>query len=317
MKKATSHDPMQVINSFDKLPSFHKKTVVAIGNFDGLHLGHKKILHFLVKEAKSLELPSLILTFFPHPKKVMGKIPIKMIQSLDQKVRKIKKFDVHTTLVLPFNKRIANLSGQDFIEKIVINFLNPKEIIVGENFRFGRNREGNILTLYNLASRYNFIIHSIPALIKEGKIVSSSLIRSLLQDGEIEKANTLLGRPYEIDGMVIKGKSRGKILGFPTANIRTENEIIPPGVFISTVRIGNKTYPSLTNIGTCPTFSQKDTNIESYILSFNENLYGRKTTVGFIKKIRDEIKFKTPEDLSIQIKKDIEITKTFFHLGYS
>jgi riboflavin kinase/FMN adenylyltransferase len=306
---------MQVLNGFEKFSSFSNDSILAIGNFDGIHLGHQKILQLLEEKAKNNALPSLVLTFSPHPEKILGEKIVKMIQTLDQRVREIEKFGIEAVLVVPFDEKFSSFSGQDFIQKIVVNTLKAKEVIVGENFRFGKNREGDISLLQQSASRLDFRVYSIPPVVKDGLVVSSSLIRSSLQEGKIETANDLLGRLYEIEGSVVKGKSRGKELGFPTANIATENEIIPPGVFITTSWIDSKSFPSLTNVGNRPTFHQKETIIESYIINLNKNLYGEKIRVNFIKKIREEMKFKTPDDLSQQIKNDLEKAKDYFSLN--
>lgn len=303
---------MEIINSFEKIPLVSKNSIIAIGNFDGIHLGHKKILECLATEAKKNSLLSLVLTFSPHPEKILGKKRIKMIQTLDQRVNEMKKFGIDTILIIPFDEKFSSLSSHDFVQKIVVDKLKAKAVILGENFRFGKNREGDISLLFRLASGYNLKVHSIPPVTKEDMIVSSSLIRSFLKEGKIEKANVLLGRFYEVAGKVIKGKSRGKALGFPTANIKTENEIIPHGVFISTTGIGPETFSSLTNVGRCPTFNQKETNIESYIMNLNRDIYGKKIRIHFLKRIRDEIKFNTQADLSQQIKKDLELAKIYF-----
>lgn len=306
---------MKIINGFENLPSISKNTITAIGNFDGVHLGHKKILKFLSKKADELGLLSMVLTFSPHPEKILGETRIKMIQTLDQRLEEIKKFGIQAVLVISFDKKFSNFSGQEFIQKILVNLLRAKVLIVGKNFRFGKNREGDTFLLRRLASRFNLQVFSLPSVSKGGMIVSSSLIRKFLQEGEIEKPNVLLGRTYVIEGEVIKGKSRGKILGFPTANIQTRNEIVPPGVFITNVTIGLKKIPSLTNIGHCPTFGQQETNIESYIINFSKNLYGKKIRIYFIKKLREEIKFDTSEKLSQQIKKDIDTAKNYFNIA--
>ncbi len=303
---------MEVIHGLEKFPSLSDHSIVAIGNFDGIHLGHHKILQCLEKKAKEYGLFSLVLTFFPHPGKILGKNGIKMIQNLDQKIKKIKKYDIQTLLILSFDEQFASLAGQDFIQKIVLNTLKAAAVIVGENFHFGKKREGDVALLHRLSSRFNFRICSVPSVVKNGDIVSSSLIRSLLQEGKIKKANRLLGRSYEIDGEVIKGKSRGKILGFPTANIETENDIIPQGVFITQTRIGSKIFQSMSNIGKQPTFNQHDLNIESHIIDFEGDLYGKRIGIYFLQKIRDEIKFSSPDELTGQLEKDLETTQFYF-----
>jgi len=304
---------MEVIKGLENLPTLAKNTIVTIGNFDGVHLGHQKILKFLVVEARKYDLFSLVLTFSPHPEKIFGK-SIRMIQTLDQRLETIKKFGIQGVIVTPFDERFSNLSSREFIQKILVNTLQAKEVVIGENFHFGQNREGDISTLHSLGTRFGFRAHRIPSVIKDRKIVSSSLIRSLLQEGKIEEANTLLGSFYEIAGKVIKGKTRGKALGFPTANVKTENEIIPLGVFISQVKINSKTLPSITNVGRHPTFDQEEIQIESHIIHFDKNLYGKEIAIRFIKKIRNEIKFKSPKDLSLQIRKDLEQAKAYFKL---
>lgn len=305
---------MQIRRGLESIPSLTQNTVLAIGNFDGVHLGHQKILQFLVKESQKLGLLSLVMTFSPHPERVLDKSLICMIQTLEQRLAYISKFEVQAAIVIPFEKGFADLTGQDFIQKIVLDTLKAKEVIVGENFRFGKNQEGNLSSLHRSAAKLNFEVKSISSLSKDGITVSSSLIRKLLQNGEVEKARSLLGRPYEIKGEVIKGKSRGKQLGFPTANVQTDNEIIPPGVFITTVILDGKKLPSLTNIGKCPTFNQEESNIESYIINFKANLYGKQITIHFEKKIRDEIQFDTPGDLSRQIEKDLAQAQAFFKI---
>lgn len=304
---------MQIIRELKDLPSYQRGTGVAIGNFDGVHLGHQKILKFLSKKTCSTGLSPIVLTFFPHPEKILGKNRIQMIQTLDQRLTEIRKYNIEEVIILDFNKDFSRLPSQDFIKDVVVNPINAKLIFVGENFRFGKNRMGDVSTLNNFASKFNYDIYKIPSILKNKKVISSSLIRDLLLMGKVEESNELLGRPYEIDGVVIKGKSRGNKLGFPTANIKTENEISPPGVFLTNVRIGTKNFPSLTNIGNCPTFDQKEVNIESYIINFKSDLYEKNINIQFLKKIREEKKFDSPEKLSGQIKKDLELAKDYFN----
>lgn len=305
---------MQIIRRLEDFPAQTKNTVAAIGNFDGIHLGHKKILQFLAREAKKYKLYSLVLTFSPHPERFFGKKPVKMIQTIDQRLKEIEKNNIDKTLVLPFSEEIASLSSRDFIQKIMIDTLHTEEIIVGNNFRFGKNRTGNVQILQKLSSLCGFKFVSIAPEKRHGSIVSSSLIRTLLLEGAIEEANTLLGHPYVIEGTVIKGHSRGKSLGFPTANISTDNEIVPRGIYFSYVISQGQKHPSLTNIGTSPTFGLSETQVESYLIDFSENLYGQAQQIQLLKKLRDEIKFSTPKQLVDQLKKDSAAAKSFFKL---
>jgi len=328
---------MHVIKGLKHLPSLSKDCVVAIGNFDGIHLGHQKILQILVREARKYGLVSLLLTFSPHPEKVLGIRGVKMLQTLDQRLGEIEKYGLQYVVVLPFDQtldqrlgeiekyglqyvvvlpfdqKFAHTPAEKFIRTVILQKLKAKKVIVGENFKFGQNREGDISKLRALAAEYHFKVQSISPVVKQGNVVSSSLIRELLQQGKPEKANILIGRPYEIEGTVIKGKSRGRHLGFPTANVYPLNEIIPTGVFISEVGISSKLLPAVTHVGSKPTFNDKDTHIESYIMDFKKNLYGERIRILFLRKIRDEKKFDSPEALSLQIKKDLESAKRYFH----
>jgi riboflavin kinase/FMN adenylyltransferase len=303
---------MKTYSDVTDFPSFPKRTSVAIGNFDGVHLGHKKILKVLTDEAKNKDLLPIVLTFLPHPKKIVGEGQIHMLQTMDQRLREISHFPIHAALFLKFDKKLAKRTAQDFLENVVLQPLKAQDIIVGENFCFGRNREGCIDTLLALAQELNFNVRSVPPVRVGGEVVSSSNIRRLLWKGEIEKAATLLGRNYEIEGEVIRGKSRGRTLGFPTANIQTLNEITPGGVFLSEVTFEGQNYPSITNIGIRPTFQLTDKNIETYILNFAIDLYGKKIRIRFLKKVRDEMSFDTPGALAHQIQKDIQVAETFF-----
>ncbi|MBS3818615.1 bifunctional riboflavin kinase/FAD synthetase [bacterium] len=303
---------MQIVRGIHNLPPLSQRTVIAIGNFDGLHLGHQKILRLLIHKAQQSNLPSLVLTFYPHPAKVLKKRDLKMIQTLQQRIQEIQKFNPRILLIMNFDKNFSHLSSQDFIQKTIVRTLQAQEIIVGQDFHFGRYREGNIQLLRSLSSQYQMSVHAVSSVRKNGTVISSSAIRDLLREGRVEKAHRFLGRPYEINGKVFKGKARGKILGFPTANIRTDNEIIPPGVYLSKVKINSDELPALTNVGVCPTFSQNEINVESYILDFNKSLYGKSINVRFLKKMRDEIKFNSPAELSSQIQKDIKTAKSFF-----
>lgn len=305
---------MKVIYGFENLLSFSRQTIVALGNFDGVHLGHQRILKFVTRKAAQLDLESIVLTLSPHPENILGKKRIKMIQTLEQRLEEIERFGVNATLVAAFNKKFSSLTPREFIQKIVVNLLRAKAVVVGGEFRFGKNRRGNIAFFRKIAPIFNIHFFSLPSVTKNGKKISSSLIRRYLQEGQVKKVIAFLGRPYAIDGRVIKGKSRGKVIGFPTANIQTENEITPPGVFITKVRVGSQDLPSLTNIGHCPTFEQHESNIESYIINFNRNLYGNKIRIHFLDKIREEKKFATSQDLSWQIQKDIETAKAYFRL---
>ena len=303
---------MQKIKSLNDIPSPPDNCAVAIGNFDGVHLGHRKILKVLTQEAKKSNLFPLLLTFHPHPAKILTKRNIELLQTIEQRLDEIKKSGVQMTVVLSFDHQLSQISAEEFIRTIIVQKLKAKKVIVGDNFRFGKGRAGDVAKLHEWASYYGFSVHSIAPVTIQGSVVSSSLIRKLLHQGDIEKANRLLGRPYEIEGTVVRGKSRGKRLGFPTANVHSSNDIAPPGVFITKVGIGSRTYPSITHVGSKPTFNEKDIMIESYIIDYNNSLYKKNLRVYFLKKIREERKFESAEELSRQIKNDLEKTLSFF-----
>lgn len=303
---------MQKIKTLKDIPSPPDNCAVAIGNFDGVHRGHRKILKVLVEDAAKSNLFPLVLTFHPHPAKILIKKRIELLQTIEQRLDEIKKSGVQMVVVLSFDHALSRISAEEFIQTIVIKKLKAKKIVVGENFRFGRDRTGDVARLQEWAARYGFSIRSIPPVTVEGTVASSSLIRKLLHEGDVEKTNLLLGRPYEIEGTVIRGKARGKGLGYPTANIHPVNDIAPPGVFISMVGIGSRKYPSITHVGGKPTFNETDIMIESYIIDHDESLYEKRLRVSFLKKIREERKFETAEALSLQIKKDLEQTRVYF-----
>jgi|Deesub1362B_J571_1020462.scaffolds.fasta_scaffold02251_6 riboflavin kinase/FMN adenylyltransferase len=303
---------MEIIYGLEKLPPLSSKTVLTIGNFDGVHLGHQKILSALSQKAQETGLISVVLTFSEHPDKFLHKKPVLLIQTLNQRLEIIRKFGIDKIVIIDFSEKILSLQPEEFIKNILVNKLKVEEVFIGENFRFGRERKGNINTLKKMGKLHNFKVNSFPLIEKNGKKVSSSLIRGLLLKGKVEEANRLLGRFYSIEGKVIKGHSRGKILGIPTANLSPDNEILPPGVFVTSTKLDNEFYRSVTNIGFCPTFGQKTLNVEVHILDFNKNIYGKKVVIYFFKKIRDEIKFKNPQKLLNQIYSDLSVAVDFF-----
>jgi riboflavin kinase/FMN adenylyltransferase len=305
---------MKVLKGLESCPSFSLPTAVAIGNFDGLHLGHQKILRRLVERARDAHLYSVVLTFSPHPEKVLGRGSTAMIQTLPQRLAGLKVFGVEAVLVAAFDSTFAALSAREFVDRVIVASLRAREVIVGENFRFGRNRRGDMETLRRFGRRFGFTAHPVAAVVRDGRPVSSSLIRALLGQGKIEKANSLLGRPYEIEGRVIKGASRGKTLGFPTMNILTDNEITPAGVFATLAKIRERWHPSVTNIGTRPTFGEDRLQVESFLLGFKGNAYRSRIALRLLKKIRPERKFAAAAALASQIRQDIAAARRYLQI---
>lgn len=308
---------MKIYRSLEAVPDLPRKTALAIGNFDGLHLGHRKILSLVVNEAADKNCLSGVLTFSPHPEKIFGSEKISMIQTLDQRLEGIAGLGVDLILVAPFNSDFARLSGKDFVHKVLVKKLKARSVIVGPDFRFGKGRRGDIPALRKFGKRLWFDVLVVPPVRKKSLVVSSSAIREFLKLGHVGTANQLLGRPYDIEGDVVRGVARGRSLGFPTANIETPNEIIPKGVFVSLVDIGGKYRRSLTNVGSRPTFpsdsgAARPLTIEAHILDFKKNIYGVAVKLFFLKKIRDERTFHDAGELAARIRKDLEDARRYF-----
>jgi riboflavin kinase/FMN adenylyltransferase len=283
----------------------------AIGNFDGVHLGHQRILSFLVHRARLDGLVSTVLTFSPHPDKVLGRRGFRLIQTEAQRLEKIRAFGVDAACFCPFDRGLAHESADDFIRSLVIGRLNTHIVVVGENFRFGRNREGDVARLQDLASRLGLTVYPIPSLILQGLTVSSSMIRELLIRGEVDQAGRFLGAPYEIEGRVIRGQNMGRALGFPTANLESSNEILPPGVFVTTALLRGEAHPSVTNVGARPTFSDSATHVETHILDVASDLYGETLVLRFHRRIREVIRFESVDSLRRQIRADMEFARRY------
>ena len=291
----------------------HQKSIILIGNFDGVHLGHQKLFDSAKKHKKNKNLKIGVVTFDPIPKMFFNKkLKNYRISNLNQKLNIFNKFKVDFVINKKFDKKFSKIKCNKFISEIIYKKLNPKIIFVSNNFRFGNKREGDVKLLKLLEKKYNYKIINPPTLKKKNKTISSTLIRKLLTDGKLNLANNYLNRNWSIEGVVKKGRNMGKKIGFPTCNIDIENYVIArPGVYAVKVNIlnSNKILKGIANLGYRPTFNQKKILLEVNIFNFSRNLYNKKLTVEFIKFIRSEKKFKGIDQLKKQIKLDLKSAK--------
>ena len=291
----------------------HKGSIILIGNFDGIHLGHQKLFNLAKNFKKKHSLKMGVLTFNPMPKMFFDKnIKNFRISNQEQKINFLKKLNVDFVITKKFNKKFSKIKSKDFIKKILKKKLNAKFIFVSNNFRFGNRREGDVKQLIKFEKNYNYkIIKPKPLLIKR-KIVSSSLIRNYLQKGKLKEVNKLLNRYWSIEGKVQKGKQLGKKIGFPTANIDIKDYVLAcPGVYAVRAKITNnsKIVKGIANLGYRPTFNEKKILLEVHLFNFSGNLYNKDLTVEFLRFIRKEKKFKDVNQLRKQIKIDLLIAK--------
>ena len=303
---------IKIYNSFNIKPQ-HKNSIILIGNFDGLHLGHQKLFNLARNYKKKYSLKIGVLTFEPMPKMYFNNdLRNFRISSLNQKKELLNKLNVDFIIVKKFDKSFSNIKSKNFIKKILGKKLKPRFIFVSNNFRFGNKREGDVRQLVSYANFCNYKIVKPQPLLVNKKITSSSLIRNYLQKGKLEKANNLLNRKWSIEGKVQKGKQLGKKIGFPTANIDIKDYILAnPGVYAVRVKKQNglNYIKGIANLGYRPTFNGKKILLEVHLFNFSENLYNKYLTVEFLKFIRKEKKFKNMGQLKKQIKKDIKIAK--------
>ena len=295
----------------NKINKRFKRSVVAIGNFDGLHLGHKKVLNQARKKAKETKCKFGVVTFEPLPVMFFNKkIKNHRINNIKQKTDQLKKLKVDFLNVIKFNRKFSNLSPDKFIENILYKNLNCKFIFVSKNFKFGKKRKGDIHKLKEKEKVFSYKTIITKPLKKTNKILSSTFIRSEISKGKVNVAKKLLGREWSVEGKVIKGEQRGRKIGFPTCNLKLNDYILPKlGVYSVSVLINKSKKKGIANIGYRPTFRGKSLILEVNIFGLNKNLYKKTIVVNFIKFIRSEKKFKNIRELKIQIKKDIKKTK--------
>lgn len=291
-----------------------QKPVVTIGTFDGVHLGHRKVIVRLQEIAKQHNGETVIFTFHTHPRLVTSpnETNLRLLTTLNEKISLFEKYGIDHLIVYPFNKAFSELTYSEFVEKILVEKIGTHCLVVGYDHKFGKNREGDFEYLKNCAGIFNFEIERLDALLVEEDSVSSTKIRDALQNGDIEKANHYLGYQFTLHGTVVNGKQLGRKLGFPTANIEAsdKHKIIPGyGVYAVKVELNNNEYNGMLNIGTRPTFNNNADNrsIEVNIFDFGDNIYGKEITLKFVDKIRDEQKFENIGMLVNQLAKDKSI----------
>jgi riboflavin kinase/FMN adenylyltransferase len=281
-------------------------SALTVGSFDGVHLGHKSIFENLIAISEKQNLESVIITFDPHPRKVLGTADknFKLLTSLDEKIELFEQIGIDQILIITFTKEFAKLSYRQFVENILVEKLNVREMVIGYDHHFGKDREGGMDKLIELGKIHGFSVKQISPFTTNGKTISSSLIRQLLEEGEIEKANEFLGRQYSIKGKVVKGVGRGREIGFPTANIQLENEdkVVPKrGVYAVDVVYENKLFKGMMNIGNRPTFNFDSLTLEVHIFKFAVYIYDAFIKICFKKYIREEKKFSNVNELKTQL----------------
>jgi riboflavin kinase/FMN adenylyltransferase len=292
-----------------------RPTVLTLGVFDGLHLGHQKIMRTIVERARALQAVPTVITFDPHPRAVLhSESAPPLLQTLDQRIGAFEVLGLEQTIVIRFNRDFAATDAETFLREVIHDRLKAKEVYLGKGFAFGKNRAGNIELLKKLSAELGFLADEVPEVQLRGQRISSSRIRHLLLEGHINLARRMLGRPYGIEGRVVRGDRRGHKIGFPTANLQTVNRVMPKnGVYVTSTLIDGQWRRSITNIGVRPTFeNQAEPTIETYILNWAGDLYGDVIRVRFLHRIRDERKFSGIEELKAQINKDLARAEIYF-----
>lgn len=308
------------LKKIDKNYFYSKKTAVVIGFFDGVHLGHRKIINECIKRAKKLNISSIVLTFDKPPLNVIKRgTHKKLIIPYELKIKIINSMGVDHIVVVSIGLDFLKLTPEKFCRDILIDRLNVKEIFVGEGFRFGVNATGDVPFMKDFLKDYGIKVNIMPLLKVKGEIVSSTTIRKYYSEGRIKEISELLGRNPQVEGTVITGAGRGRKLGFPTANMDISKFLITPadGVYLGRVLIkgeDNSTFPALVNVGNNPTFKESKKWIETFLLGFNGNIYGRQIKIIFLKKLRDEIKFDSESDLINRIKLDLKHAREYFNI---
>ena len=297
---------MKILNKF-KIKKKFKNSVIAIGNFDGLHLGHRRVIDQARKKAKKNKTSFGLISFEPIPAMFFNqKLKNHRINLLNQKKEQLKKLNLDFLKIIKFSKKFSNTSAEKFIEKIIFNTFNAKYVFVSKNFRFGKKRLGNLKTLKNNEKKFNYKTIITSPLKRNGRVISSTLIRHKISSGKITEANLLLRRNWSVEGKVIKGKQRGRKIGFPTCNISMKNYITPKlGVYAVIAKFGDLKRKGIANIGYRPTFNGQNLLLEVNIFGIKKNLYNKVIEISFLKFLRAEKKFKGIEELKKQIKIDI------------
>ncbi len=303
------------INSLDDLFRPYNNAVITIGNFDGVHIGHQALFHEVIEQADAIGGTAVAMTFEPHPSRVLkhNNHP-PLITLIEQKMELIERAGIEVLICVPFTKAFADISAKAFVEDLLVKQIGMKAIVVGQDYSFGQNREGDIDFLRRHAPAFGYEV-IVADWIQDAKThalrVSSTRIRELVIAGKMKEARQLLGRSYQIRGVVVTGRNRGgKLLDCPTANINLQDELSPAnGVYVVTVEFNDNQYVGVANIGYSPTFDDHVFTVEVHILDFSDELVGEKLRVNFIDRIRDEMKFSGLDELSEQIRKDIEVAR--------
>ncbi len=296
---------------YDDLTQFQtlRNAVVTSGTFDGVHIGHQKILERISQIARKNNGESVILTFWPHPRLVLypNQADLKLLSTFEEKAELLEAQGIDHLVKIAFTPEFAQLSSQQFIEQILIDRIGTKRLVIGYDHRFGRNREGSFEHLKRNSERYGFVLEEIPRQDIENIGVSSTKVREALTDGDVQKANSFLGRHYSIKGQVVDGDKIGREMGFPTANlaINEKHKLIPAdGIYAVKVQVGDKPYQGMLYIGNRPTLEKSEKVIEVNIFDFNEEIYGEHLKVDFVTQIRNDSKFETIDELKAQLEKD-------------
>jgi riboflavin kinase / FMN adenylyltransferase len=300
----------------DSRPVHWRHPVLALGNFDGVHRGHVKIVERVRRAAEERSASAIAMTFDPHPPRIVrpDKAP-PVLMTTQQKLEALSKAGIQGVAIVRFTAEMSRWDPETFVRTVLVDWMRVAEVWVGANFLFGRDRSGNFSILRSLGARYGFRAEKIDPVRYKDFVVSSTRIRRLISEGRVDEASALLGHHYFVDGSVIQGHRRGRDLGFPTANLCPDNELIPPhGVYATTTQVDAVFYPSVTNIGTRPTFDDggMQTIVETHLMNFEADLYGRRLRVGFVQRLRDERRFENVDALRAQIAADRDRARTLF-----
>lgn len=295
--------------------NFDPKSIVTVGTFDGLHVAHMKILHDMVSKAKVRNERSVLITFRPHPQEVVGKRKVELLMTEEERAERISEAGIDEICMLKFDRDFSLLTAEDFLVKLVCERIGMQELVLGYNHRFGRGAQGSVEFAREVGARLGFNVDFIDAVYIDDEIVSSSAIRKLLRSGNLGLANKMLGRPFSVEGYVIRGDGRGKMLGYPTANLKLVDDrlLIPAfGVYIVEAQVEGMKFSGLASIGVRPTFENEGVpTVEVWISDFDRDIYGKKIKVSFIHRMRDEMKFDSADELIAQMDKDKRFMSEF------